>query len=119
MVRMGLCFTAEQVSKLLDVSMGGRWHALWAVMVGVGLRPGEAMGLTWNDVDDSVIHVRQFLRLGLMVRIWVFLRRRGAPVHWTLPLSLKLTEHRAMDLVGAGDWEGLVCVWVWWTIGSS
>ena len=43
-------------------------HALWAVMLGVGLRPGEAMGLTWPcvelDSDPGVLHVRHYLRRG-------------------------------------------------------
>ena len=106
----GTVLTVEQVSKLLDVSKGGRWHALWAVMVGVGLRPGEAMGLTWNDVDDSVIHVRQFLRLGVNgPYLGVPKTARSARSLDAPAFTIKaLTEHRAMGLVGVGDWEGLV-----------
>jgi len=41
---------------------------LWAVMLGVGLRPGEAMALTWPCVDlgsdPGVLHVRHYLRRG-------------------------------------------------------
>ena len=43
-------------------------HALWVVMLGVGLRPGEAMALTWPcldlDSDPGVLHVRHYLRRG-------------------------------------------------------
>lgn len=106
----GAVLTAEQASKLLNASKGGRWHALWAVMVGVGLRPGEALGLTWNDVDDLVIHVRQFLRTG---KDGPFL---GAPKTARSARSLDapaftiqaLIDHRALGLSGVGDWEGLV-----------
>ncbi len=106
----GTVLTAEQVSQLLHVSKSGRWHALWAVMVGVGLRPGEAMGLTWNDVDDSVIHVRQFLRTGVNgPYLSVPKTARSARSLDAPAFTIKaLTEHRAMGLVGVGDWEGLV-----------
>jgi len=64
----GLALTAEQTQRLLETSRGDRFHALWAVMVGAGLRPGEAMGLTWSciqlDVEPAVIHIRAYLRKG-------------------------------------------------------
>ena len=64
----GVALTAEEAQRLLKASRGDRLHALWAVMLGVGLRPGEAMALTWPCVDlDSnpgVLHVRHYLRRG-------------------------------------------------------
>ena len=64
----GVALTAKQAQRLLEVSQGDRLHALWAVMLGVGLRPGEAMGLTWPcvdlDSDPGVLHVRHYLRRG-------------------------------------------------------
>jgi len=66
--RPGVALTTEQTRRLLEVSAGDRLHALWAVMIGAGLRPGEAMGLTWScvdlDSDPGVLHIRQFLRKG-------------------------------------------------------
>ncbi len=64
----GVALTAEQAQRLLEASAGDRLHALWAVMLGVGLRPGEAMALTWPCVDlgsdPGVLHVRHYLRRG-------------------------------------------------------
>jgi len=64
----GIALTAQQAQRLLEASRGDRLHALWAVMLGVGLRPGEAMGLTWPCVDlgsePGVLHVRHYLRRG-------------------------------------------------------
>ena len=64
----GIALTAEQAQRLLEASRGDRLHALWAVMLGVGLRPGEAMALTWPcvdlDSDPGVLHVRHYLRRG-------------------------------------------------------
>ncbi len=66
--KQGTVLTAEQAQTLLHATGGDRLHALWAVMLGVGLRPGEAMGLTWDCVDlnsdPSVLHVRHYLRTG-------------------------------------------------------
>ena len=66
--KQGTVLTAEQAQTLLQTTRGDRLHALWAVMLGVGLRPGEAMGLTWDCVDlnsdPSVLHVRHYLRTG-------------------------------------------------------
>ena len=45
--RQGTVLTAEQAQRFLKASAGDRLHALWAVMLGLGLRPGEAMALTW------------------------------------------------------------------------
>jgi len=64
----GIALTAQQAQRLLEASAGDRLHALWAVMLGVGLRPGEAMGLTWPCLDlgsePGVLHVRHYLRRG-------------------------------------------------------
>jgi len=40
-----------QVKQLLSVSEGGRWHALWGLLVTTDLRLGEACALRWSDVD--------------------------------------------------------------------
>ena len=64
----GVTLTVEQAQRLLHASQGNELHALWTVMLGAGLRPGEAMGLTWPcvqlDVEPAVIHVRAYLRKG-------------------------------------------------------
>ena len=66
--KQGTVLTAPQAQTLLETTKGDRLHALWAVMLGAGLRPGEAMGLTWDCVDlnsdPSVLHVRHYLRTG-------------------------------------------------------
>lgn len=40
-------------------------HALFVVMLYLGLRPGEATGLTWSDIDfdAGLVHVRRSLKL--------------------------------------------------------
>ena len=67
-VRAGSVLSPEQAQRLLKAAEGDRLHALWSVMLGVGLRPGEALALTWQcvdlDVEPAVIHVRSYLRKG-------------------------------------------------------
>jgi integrase len=66
--KQGTVLTAEQAQTLFQTTRGHRLHALWSVMLGVGLRPGEAMELTWDCIDlnsdPSVLHVRHYLRTG-------------------------------------------------------
>ncbi len=44
-------FTEEQVRTFLKASEGRRYHALFAVALGAGLRRGELLGLQWPDID--------------------------------------------------------------------
>jgi len=66
--KQGTVLTVEEARRLLKISRDHPLHPLWAVMLGVGLRPGEAMGLTWPCVDlgsdPGVLHVRHYLRRG-------------------------------------------------------
>jgi integrase len=59
--RESRALTSEQLVKLLAVMRGDRLEACWLVMLGCGLRPGEATGLRWEDVDldAGVLHVRR------------------------------------------------------------
>ena len=56
--------TPDQATTLLKASSGDRLHALWATMLMLGLRPGEATALQWDavDLDNLVLHVRKNLR---------------------------------------------------------
>ena len=57
--------TVEQAKRLLTRPRAIGLHALWRMMLMTGLRPGEATGLAWNDVDldNGIIHVRRSLKL--------------------------------------------------------
>jgi integrase len=46
--------TREQVRALCDVSRSTQWHALWMLLATTGIRVGEAMALTWKDIDKEV-----------------------------------------------------------------
>ena len=44
-------FTPDEARRLLDVAQNDRLGALYAVALAMGLRQGEALGLTWDNVD--------------------------------------------------------------------
>jgi integrase len=43
--------TLEQTKALLNAASGTRLHALWLVLVLMGLRKGEVLALRWGDLD--------------------------------------------------------------------
>jgi integrase len=59
--RPGKTMTADQARRFLDAAVGTPLEAMWAAMLHLGLRPGEAAGLAWEDIDfeNSVVHVRR------------------------------------------------------------
>jgi len=44
-------FSVDEVQALLRCAENERLHALWVVLIGLGLRIGEALALRWSDVD--------------------------------------------------------------------
>lgn len=61
----GRAMTPEQARALLAHTRGHPLHAYWAIMLYLGLRPGEAAGLTWPDIDldNHILHVRRSLKI--------------------------------------------------------
>jgi integrase len=55
--------TLADAQRVLAAAHGTRMQARWSVALSLGLRQGEALGLTWErvDLEDGVIHVRQAL----------------------------------------------------------
>jgi len=41
----------DELRRLLAASPGDRLHALWLLLISLGLRRGEALGLHWDDID--------------------------------------------------------------------
>ncbi len=72
--------TPDQARQVLETARTDRYHALYAVLLGCGLRLGETLGLTWPDVDLTAgrLHVRRQLcevggdkQTGRRTRLWL------------------------------------------------
>src|SRR5690606_36305907 len=41
----------EEARAFVKAAREDRWSALWIMLIGTGARPGELLGLTWDDFD--------------------------------------------------------------------
>lgn len=60
----GRSLSIAEAKTLLDAAKGHRLEALYAITLTLGLRRGEALGLSWSDIDleARVVHVRHQIR---------------------------------------------------------
>ncbi|MBA2681865.1 MAG: site-specific integrase [Ktedonobacteraceae bacterium] len=54
-------FNAEQAKRFLAAIQGNRYEALFALALGTGMRQGELLGLTWEnvDLDKGIVYVQR------------------------------------------------------------
>jgi integrase len=94
-----LPLTVEEAKRLLNVVDGHRLFALYAVALAVGLRAGEALGLSWGDVDLDVgtLRVRRSLQRLSGRLLYTLPKSKSAARTIALPPSLvsTLQVHRA------------------------
>ncbi len=95
----GRAMTPEQARALLAHTAGHPLHAYWAIMLYLGLRPGETAGLTWPDIDltNNVLHVRRSLKIEqkkLVVDERLKTTRSRRSLDIPTPLADILREHR-------------------------
>jgi integrase len=92
--------TAEEAKAVLAAAAGKRNEARWSVALALGLRQGEALGLTWDcvDLDAGRMRVRhQVQRIkGVGLRLVPVKSRAGRrPVSLPPTLLAALKTHRA------------------------
>jgi len=96
-------FTSQEVRDILESCDGTRWHALYSVAFGCGLRIGELFALEWSDVDwsESRIHInKQLLDAGGKTKI--VKPKTKSSVRWVeMSKSVResLRKHRADQIV--------------------
>lgn len=99
--------TPEQVKALEEVLVGEGDEGLWLAMALLGLRPGEAAALTWQDVDleARVLHVVQ-------ARKWTPQGyEMGPPKTRRAVRALKMPERLVAALASMGRGEPEALVW--------
>lgn len=90
--------TKAEAKKLLETMADDCHRTLWLLMLGVGLRRGEALGLRWDDVDldAGIIRVRRSLQRlrGQLVEVDPKTAASTAPVALPAPVVAALRQHR-------------------------
>jgi len=107
-----------EARRLLSVISGHRLHALFATALVLGLRRGEVLGLSWDDVDfrsDSVRIKASLQRLNGTLQLVPPKTRASASVLATPPGLMKIlsrhrVEQQAERLAIGPAWPGLPLV---------
>jgi integrase len=53
--------SAEELGRFLACAREDRWYALWELLAATGMRPGEALGLLWTDIEGHRIRIQRSL----------------------------------------------------------
>lgn len=53
--------SSDETVRFLQQAAGTRWYPLWYLLTTTGLRPGEALGLKWSDLDGTKLRVQRTL----------------------------------------------------------
>lgn len=95
-------FTRAEAKRFLEVVSGDRLEALWVLSLGMGLRQGEALGLTWQDVDleTGTLYVREQLQRvdGVLRRVPLKTERSRRTLAMPARIATALQEHRDRQL---------------------
>jgi integrase len=114
----GRTLTVEQAKKLLETARGDRLEACYVTLLALGLRRGEALGLSWADVDlkKELLRVRRGLKREKGVLVLGDLKTASSRRTLNLPnqVTEALRTHKAKQTaersVAGPDWQdtGLV-----------
>lgn len=120
---IGRAMLPEHARALLDLTLDDRLAVFYLVLLTAGLRRGEALGLTWQDIDlhedggPTVLHVRRQLQWPGGTPTLVSLkskrstRRVPVPLRTTEALQLRRMNQRAEFAAIGKPWRQteLVC----------
>ena len=78
--------TEEEAARFLKTAKINKWYCFFSVLLGTGLRPSEALGLYWSDLDlaKGTLTVRR--ALGFVNGRWVFEEPKTKNSRRTIPL---------------------------------
>ena len=92
-----LSLSPIEANAFLVAAKEDRWHALWDLLMMSGLRPGEALGLKWADINagNTISIQRSLVRSG---RSWAVAEPKTRRSRRTVPLATStikaLQSHR-------------------------
>lgn len=81
--------TEEEARRFIEAARSDRYFALWLLLLTGGLRPGEALGLKWSDIDfenSRIQVVRSLTRRGVEGGGWRLTPPKTATARRTVPL---------------------------------
>jgi integrase len=89
------CFTPDEAQRLIDAAPEP-WNVCFACMAYLGLRSGEALALTWPNVDfeNAVLRVRQSTWYGRILAVKSRTSRRDLPLPEALAAMLAVYRTR-------------------------
>jgi integrase len=96
-------FTVDEARQVLDASSGHRLHAVWVLLLSMGFRKGECLGLRWSDVDldEGSLRVRTIVQR--VDGVLVLVEPKTPKSRRTIPLPAvcvsALREHRRRQAV--------------------
>ena len=108
--------SAAEAARFLDAAIHDRWYALWLLLLATGLRPGEALGLRWSDLEGDRLRIQRALVRSKSGWSLVEPKTQRARRSVTLPNGLEraIVTHRARQaedrLRAGGKWidSGLI-----------
>lgn len=87
-----LAFDPQEVDAILDAAAGDRLGAFYTVALAVGLRPSEALGLKWGDIDFAAGTLRVERVLERRGSTWSFKDPKSRTSRRTIPLPRVCAE---------------------------
>ncbi|MCL6516588.1 site-specific integrase [Alicyclobacillus sp.] len=76
----------DEAKRFLDAAMHDQYYALFALLITSGLRPAEAYGLKWDDVDLRAGKIRIQRSLERRDRVWYLKEPKTPQSRRTVPL---------------------------------
>lgn len=99
-------FTAEEVERFFEAVNGDRLGSMFAVTLGLGLRKGEALGLTWDRIDfqKGTVTIDRQLQNGELVETKTS-TRRVVPLGASVAAMLEALQARQKKDALAAGWR--------------
>lgn len=107
-------YSVADTRAILQAARGSREEARWVVALMLGIRPAEALGLTWDavDLDAGRLTVKQQMRAvkggGFEIQPFPKTHAGHRTIHLPAPVVASLRTHRERQLLERldSDWKG-------------